>query len=172
MSIPATTDTPIMTCAEVGLPALRQLLQRYQLQLVVVDDDQPLPGSFWGDPEAGLIGPQLFIRPHTPIQSALHEACHYICMDQQRRNQLHTDAGGGYDEENSVCYLQILLADHLPGMNRQRMMRDMDQWGYTFRLGSARRWFEQDAEDARHWLMQHGLIDDTDSPRWNLRDAA
>jgi hypothetical protein len=92
-------------------------------------------------------------------------------MDHHRRSRLHTDAGGGYDEENSVCYLQILLADYLPGMDRQRMMRDMDQWGYTFRLGSAQRWFEQDAGDARHWLLQHDLIDATESPRWNLRDS-
>ena len=54
------------------------------------------------------------MRDDTPVHSALHEACHYICMDKQRRNDLDTDAGGGYEEENGVCYLQILLADHLP----------------------------------------------------------
>jgi hypothetical protein len=35
----------------------------------------------------------------------------------------------------------------------------MDEWGYTFRLGSAAAWFREDAEDARQWLMHHGLID-------------
>jgi hypothetical protein len=39
------------------------------------------------------------------------------------------------------------------------MFRDMDDWGYTFRLGSAAAWFEQDAEDARAWLVEHGLTD-------------
>jgi hypothetical protein len=37
-------------------------------------------------------------------------------------------------------------------------MQDMDAWGYTFRLGSARAWFEEDAEDARTWLQQRGLL--------------
>ena len=32
---------------------------------------------------------------------------------------------------------------------RARMWRDMDDWGYSFRLGSAQQWFEQDADDAR-----------------------
>ncbi len=29
------------------------------------------------------------------------------------------------------------------------MCRDMDEWGYSFRLGSAANWFAEDAEDAR-----------------------
>ena len=69
----------------------------------------------------------------------LHEACHFICMDDARRTQLERDAGGDYDEENAVCYLQILLADEFAGMDSQQMCRDMDAWGYTFRLGSAQR---------------------------------
>jgi hypothetical protein len=40
------------------------------------------------------------------------------------------------------------------------MCRDMDEWGYSFRLGSAAAWFEQDAKDARAWLIRHGLLDD------------
>jgi hypothetical protein len=34
----------------------------------------------------------------------------------------------------------------------------MDAWGYSFRLGSARAWFEQDAEDARAFLEARGLL--------------
>jgi len=37
-------------------------------------------------------------------------------------------------------------------------MDDMDAWGYTFRLGSTRAWFERDAEDARAWLAARGLL--------------
>ena len=37
-------------------------------------------------------------------------------------------------------------------------MQDMDAWGYSFRLGSTRDWFESDAEDAREFLMNHGLM--------------
>jgi len=161
----------VLSCVEAGIPALRKLLAPYALDVVLVDDVESLPGSFWGDPEAGLIGQQLFIRPHTPLQSALHEACHYICMDEQRRSGLHTDAGGGYDEENAVCYLQILLADQLESMGRRRMWEDMDRWGYSFRLGSAQRWFEQDADDARQWLQQQGLIDAHQRPTGQLRQT-
>jgi hypothetical protein len=47
----------------------------------------------------------------------------------------------------------------------------MDAWGYSFRLGSARRWFEEDADDARAWLERHGLADDAGAPTWRLRGA-
>jgi hypothetical protein len=90
-------------------------------------------------------------------------------MDGERRRRLHRDAGGDDLEEAGVCYLQILLADHLPGVGRNRLMRDMDAWGYSFRLGSAQAWFEYDAEDARAWLIDHGLVTATDNPVFELR---
>jgi hypothetical protein len=34
----------------------------------------------------------------------------------------------------------------------------MDAWGYTFRLGSAARWYAEDADDARQWLLERGLL--------------
>ena len=159
----------VTPCAELSSKALQQLLAAYDIEVIEIADEETLPGSFWGDPEAGLIANRLYVRPSTPVQSALHEACHYICMDSERRSQLHTDAGGGYDEENGVCYLQILLADQLAGMTRERMMRDMDSWGYSFRLGSTRAWFEHDAEDAKDWLIQHQLLDAAGQPNWHLR---
>jgi hypothetical protein len=58
-----------------------------------------------------------------------------------------------------VCYLQLVLAQTLPQVSRERMCRDMDAWGYSFRLGSAATWFAEDAEDARDWLIRHGLLD-------------
>ena len=150
--------------------ALRALLARFGLTLTAVSEGGAIPGSFWGDSEAGLIGLALYARADTPLHSILHEACHCICMDAQRRAALHTDAGGGYDEENGVCYLQILLADFLPGVGRARLWADMDAWGYSFRLRSTRRWFEEDAQDARAWLVSHGLIDAADVPTWRLRN--
>ena len=90
-------------------------------------------------------------------------------MDEKRREGLDTNAGGDYDEENAVCYLQILLADEIAGYGRDRMMADMDTWGYTFRLGSARAWFERDAMDARNWLIRFGLISAAGEPSFTLR---
>ena len=150
---------------------LVRLLARFGMNIRQEPEDVPIPGSFWGDEEAGLIDNTLVLRPDTPLHSILHEACHYICMDEARRNGLNTDAGGDYDEENAVCYLQILLADELPNFGRDKMMADMDAWGYTFRLGSARAWFERDAEDARQWLLKHGLITGTDVPIFKTRGS-
>jgi len=73
-------------------------------------------------------------------------------MPEERRSQLHTNAGGTLAEENAVCYLQVLMADHIPGFTRQQLFLDMDAWGYSFRLGSSERWFLEDAEDALAWL--------------------
>ena len=159
-------------CQDDLQPVLEDLLQRYQLRLKRVADNASIPGTWFGEPEAGIIKNQLYVRRDTPIHSALHESCHFICMDNQRRQNLDTNAEGDYAEENGVCYLQILLADFIPGMGRQAMMQDMDDWGYTFRLGSAKRWFEEDAEDAQQWLRQHGLIDENNKPTWKLRDQA
>lgn len=159
----------VLLCGDPPGSSLAGLLEKYKMDLRWVDNDLPIPGSHFGAPEAGLIGNTLLVRNDTPLHSAFHETCHYICMDDQRRQQLHTDAGGGYDEENGVCYLQILLADHLDGFGRKRMFQDMDEWGYSFRLGSSRAWFENDAEDARAWLTHYHLINENDQLTWTLR---
>lgn len=165
-------DTPKVTrLRDIDPVHLETVLHPYGLELVEVPDGAAIPGSFWGESEAGLIENRLYVRPDTPLHSALHEACHYICMDPERRAGLHTDAGGGYDEENGVCYLQILLAEQLPGIGRDGLMRDMDAWGYSFRLGSTRAWFESDAEDAHAWLERFGLLRDG-RPTGRVRDGA
>jgi hypothetical protein len=46
----------------------------------------------------------------------------------------------------------------LPGVGRIRLMTDMDAWGYSFRLGSTRAWFEQDAGEALKFLEERGLV--------------
>jgi len=138
---------------------LELLLDRYGLELTLVAPGEVIPGSFWGEREAGLIGAKLYARLDTPVHSVLHESAHFICMTPERRAGLDTDAGGDDAEENAVCYLQILLAASLPQVGRERMCRDMDEWGYSFRLGSAATWFTQDAADAREWLIRQHLID-------------
>lgn len=152
------TADAVLRVADCQTAPLRALLARHGLQLVLLAADVVIPASYWGECEAGLLGSELLVRPDTPIHSVLHEAAHYICMDETRRRALNRDAGGDDAEECAVCYLQILLADALPGCGRARMWQDMDAWGYSFRLGSARAWFEQDADDARQWLERRGLL--------------
>ena len=130
-----TLAPPVQTLSHTDRSALERLLNAYGLALVEVPTGERVPGSYWGESEAGLIGAALYGRADTPVHSLLHEACHYICMAPSRRTGLHTDAAGGYAEENGVCYLQIVLADHLPGVGAARLMQDMDAWGYSFRLG-------------------------------------
>jgi len=137
---------------------LAQLLRAHGLELARVADDAPIPGSYWGGSEAGLIASAVHARVDTPVHSVLHEASHALCMGAARRGQLHTDAGGDHDEENAVCYLQVALAEALCGYGRARCCADMDRWGYSFRLGSALRWLAVDAEAPRAWLARAGLI--------------
>ncbi len=139
--------------------AVGMLLGRYGLGLRMVLLGEKIPGSYWGDSEAGLRSHTLYARADTPLHSVLHEAAHYICMAPERRAGLDTDAGGDDAEECGVCYLQLLLSAELPQCGFARACADMDEWGYSFRLGSTRAWFKQDAADARLWLQGAGIID-------------
>ncbi len=164
----AVDESAVLNCDENTRSQLAALLSPYGIKIISVEDGKNIPGSFFGEREAGLIADKLYLRDDTPIHSALHESCHYICMDPLRRAKLDTDAEGDYDEENGVCYLQILFANKIPHMGKKRMMQDMDSWGYTFRLGSAQVWFEQDAEDAQQWLQSRHIIDTKDKPTGHL----
>jgi hypothetical protein len=148
----------VLLLADLAPGSAVALLQRHGLTLVLVADGAPIPGSYWGEPEAGIIGTTVHARADTPVHSLLHEACHSIVAPAEKRATIHTDASESQAEEDAACYLQILLADELPGVGSTRLMADMDAWGYTFRLGSARAWFERDAEDARAWLVVRGLV--------------
>ncbi|KFL36358.1 hypothetical protein N788_13515 [Arenimonas donghaensis DSM 18148 = HO3-R19] len=148
----------MLRLADIGFDAPSRLLAELGLALSQVPDGEPIPGSYWGECEAGLIGSTVFARADTPVHSLLHEAGHLLVMPPERRAGVHTDATDSVPEEDATCYLQILLADRLPGVGRDRLMADMDAWGYSFRLGSTRAWFEHDAEDARAFLATRDLL--------------
>jgi hypothetical protein len=151
--MPAVEAAPaVATVGEVGFDAVAALLGRLGLRFAAVAAGAPIPGSYWGESEAGLIGDTVHARLDTPVHSLLHEAAHLLVMPPGRRAGVHTDASDCQHEEDAACYLQVLLADHLPGIGRDRLMADMDAWGYSFRLGSTRAWFEGDADDARSFL--------------------
>lgn len=154
---------------EVAHASVIELTRRFGVELRQFAAGETLPGSYWGESEAGLRANVLYVRADTPLHSLLHELSHYVCMSPERRAGLDRDAGGDDEEECAVCYLQILLADELPMLGRDRMLEDMDAWGYTFRLGSSREWFEQDAADASTWLRRSGVVDDARRPTFQLR---
>jgi hypothetical protein len=161
--------TSVLTVDDIGHEELAAFLRRYDLSLVMQAPGCEITGSFWGDTEAGVVGHTVYVRGDTPVHSFLHETSHVVCMDSQRRSDLDRDAGGDDLEEAAVCYLQILLADHIVGAGQVRVMADMDAWGYSFRLGKTRDWFEGDAEDAKEFLLDHGLINDSNQPTFTLR---
>ncbi len=148
----------MLRLGELDREALSQLLARYALRLELVPECTEIPGSYWGESEAGLVGAVVYARLDTPLHSVLHESCHYLCMDAARRAGLNRDAGGDDAEESAVCYLQVLLSAELAQCGRERAFADMDAWGYSFRLGHAAAWFQEDAEDARQWLVREGLL--------------
>jgi hypothetical protein len=149
----------MLTLADIALADVVALLARHDLHLQLVPDGETIPGSYWGECEAGIIGTTVYARSDTPVHSLLHEAAHLIVLPPERRAQVHTDATDSVEEEDAVCVLQALLGDALPGVGRERVLADMDTWGYTFRLGSARNYFEHDADSAWQWLHARGLAD-------------
>ena len=155
----------VLILADTGFGDAAALLARFGLALHRVADAAPIPGSYWGDAEAGIIGSDVYARADTPVHSLLHEAGHLIVLPPERRAGVHTDATDSIAEEDAVCVLQALLADALPGVGRARVLADMDAWGYTFRLGSAAAYVERDAEAAWQWLQARGLVDG----QWRLR---
>lgn len=159
----ASADSPapadVLRLADIGWADATTLLACHGLAVVRVPDGEPIPGSYWGDCEAGLIGPTVYARGDTPVHSLLHEAGHLMVLPAERRALVHTDATDSIAEEDAVCVLQLLLADALPGVGRQRIAADMDAWGYTFRLGSALAYVDADADEAWRWLQARGLVD-------------
>lgn len=147
----------VLRVGEIGFDEPRTLLARFGLDLVAVADGEAIPGSFWGDTEAGIIGTTVYARSDTPVHSLLHEACHLIVLPEEKRALVHTDATDSIEEEDATCYLQIVLAGHLPSVGSARLMEDMDRWGYTYRLGSTRAWFEQDAGEVQAFLRERAL---------------
>lgn len=148
----------VLRIADIAFDDAAALLARHGLSLHLVPPGEAIPGSYWGESEAGIIGSAVHVREDTPVHSLLHEAGHLIVLAPERRAAVHTDATDSVEEEDAVCVLQALLADALPGCGRDRLLSDMDAWGYTFRLGSARAYVEHDADDAWAWLQARGLV--------------
>ena len=164
-AIAAEAAPTVLTLGDIDTGAVAELLASCGLALVRVPAGEAIPGSFWGECEAGLIGCNVYARNDTPVHSILHEAAHLLVMPEARRALVHTDATDSIPEEDAACFLQILLADQLSGVGATRLMADMDAWGYSFRLGSACGWFANDAEDALNFLHSQ------EAPPWSAAVA-
>ncbi|MBP3194486.1 MAG: hypothetical protein J6M05_02315 [Cardiobacteriaceae bacterium] len=152
------TAPKVQLLSEINCQNLCNLLLKFGLKTEFVADGADIPGTYWGEPEAGLISDTLFVRRDTPVHSALHEAAHWICMDDKRRRNLHTEAGGTVMEECAVNWLQILLAEELSDVGRENMLADMTAWKYSYREGSVYAWLKGDGLEARDWLIEKQII--------------
>lgn len=157
------------TIADFPSQQISQWVETFGATVRRVESGDPIPGSYWMAPEAGLVGDNIFVAPDTPVHSLAHELGHYICMPASHRASLHTDAGGSEFEECAVCYLQLSLAKSGLGIPFATSFKDLDDWGYSFRLGSAQRWYEEDAELEREWLLDQGLLNSQGLPTGHLR---
>jgi len=159
----------VLRAKDLSAEAIGALAGRYSIALIWLNRAAAIGDSYWGEPEAGISSLGITLRSDTPVHSVLHELCHMVCMTAQRRGAFERDAGGTEPEECGVCYLQVLLAEQLPGYSAARCLADMDVWGYSFREGSAAAWFDGDGREARAWLLAHDLIDADSHPTYHLR---
>jgi hypothetical protein len=150
--------------------ALEPILMAYSMRIIELSENQHIPYSFWGESEAGRLRDTLYVRGDTPLHSVLHELCHYICMPNTERAKDLVDAAGSAAEENACCFFQIVLAGFIDSYDQSRLLQDMDTWGYSFRLGSAIRWYTEDAEDTRQWLIEQQVLLPNNQPTWQLRN--
>ena len=84
----------MLLISDLSFDSVAVLLGKYKLSIELIPGDQTINGSFWGEPEAGVVGNRVFVRGDTPVHSLLHETCHIVCMTPERRQKLKGDAGG------------------------------------------------------------------------------
>lgn len=154
-AIPTAAD--VLRVADIGLDAPAALLARYGLRLHRVESDAAIPGSFWGEPEAGIIGCDVYVRDDTPVHSLLHEAGHLIVLPAENALRCIPTRPIRWKKKTPPVTCRSCWPSNCL-VWAARLMADMDSWGYTYRLGSTRAWFEQDAENARSWLDARGLL--------------
>ena len=75
-----TTAVDITCVGDIAFADAQCLLAAHGLRLHHVADGEPIPGSYWGEPEAGIIASNVYVRDDTPVHSMLHEACHLIVL--------------------------------------------------------------------------------------------
>jgi hypothetical protein len=142
----------VLTLADIHFDDAAALLHRFGLRCSASPTAHRFPAATGANRGRDHRQRTVYARSDTPVHSLLHEACHLIVLPPERRAPC-TPTPPIRSRGRRGLLLQGLLADALPGVGSDRVLADMDAWGYTFRLGSARAWFEHDADDAWAWLQ-------------------
>jgi hypothetical protein len=98
MQTAVAASVDVLRLADIGFEAVAVLLARHGRALQRVADGAPSPGSYWGEPEAGVIGANVYARADTPVHSLLHEACHLLVLPPDRVPSVDTDATVSVEE--------------------------------------------------------------------------
>ena len=80
-----TTPADVLRVGTVAHASLSGLARRYGAELRQLAPGETVPGSYWGESEAGLQASVVYVRADTPLHSLLHELSHYVCMAPGRR---------------------------------------------------------------------------------------
>lgn len=115
--------------------SVARLIQRYGLDLETVPAGEAITGSYWGEPEAGIVGNTIYVRGDTPVHSVLHEASHVICMSPDRRASLDRDAGGDDLEECAVCFFADRTRKRATRCRRETTHAGYGRLGLQFSTG-------------------------------------
>src|SRR3546814_6813027 len=86
----AKQDKEVLRLRDISFVDVATLLARYDLHLERVADDAPIPGSYWGDCEAGLIGATVHARSeeHTSdLQSLMRISYAVFCLKKKNNTQ-------------------------------------------------------------------------------------
>lgn len=76
----------VLNVGDANSEHLNLLMSAYGIQIVRLPDNADIAGSFWGAPEAGIVGTQVLVRDDTPLHSMLHESSHIVCMAPELRD--------------------------------------------------------------------------------------
>ena len=70
---PRALDSGVTLIADLREAEIRDLLSAYGARLVMMPCGRDIPGSYWGDSEAGLIESDVFVRTDTPAHRKILE---------------------------------------------------------------------------------------------------
>jgi len=144
-------------------------LDRYGLSLHLVAPDEVIPARI-GASARRADGIQIFARLDTAGAFGAARGRPFYLHDAGTARRLGYRCRRRSCGRECVCYLQIILAQSLPNVGRERMCRDMDEWAIRSGWEAPRSGSIQDAEDARDWLMRHGVLDSQSRPTYAVDD--
>ncbi len=142
----------------------------YGARLERVPAGAAIPGSYWGDTEAGLdrqhrVRARRHARAFVPARAlSLHlHGRRAPCRARDRRRRHATTRSAA----SATC--RCCSPSGSTASAQRAACATWTRGATRFREGSARAWFDGDGAHARAWLLDHGLVDSAGQPTLRLR---